>query len=1360
MKAGREYLFKANIRSNHAVVAKLGALPIAYHDQGKWQTIVGLVRAPDDQPLHLAIELTSLNQQSVEAEVRELTLFEVERPARLAHRRVQGSTHLVQHGQPHARIVIPDGEPRWRELAVSLQKKISETTGVVLPIHTDREATQSHAPILRPEFASANLILLGQLGNNRALWPAYNQFLTAVDGAWPGGDGYVIQTATNVCQQGRHHLIIGGTSLAGVEAGVRAMLAIIDEQGVDQGELRLPWLHKLDVQGECRRFFEEDDALWQSDPGPPQLPKPEPGYGEVIRWYRNIAGYYWSGREGYQQRADVALEKVLRQKAYTHHYVAEFFVRTLRMVEGSGWLDAGQWEAVSTLVLENFLDVTTKEELQWLMPLTPPYRQISLVSRHQIAPLMADWKMAQWLEESTHSQGGLQELIAFRRSEKERALTDFVTHRYHPSRGTQVAEAFDEVNASFFRFALERELYREFFDSGLAVRSLGLERINPLNGQLVYPPRGSRDTRLLLGMTAMMTGRPDLYWLHRHLPADQRLGPTFMWRYLGKVRRYTPPDDVPMEAPKGGIHPVGLQEEDDGFFAMRDGFAPEDDYLALNGLDGAAPAGSIVSLNSGGVHWLQMGGRWNQGPGKNRMESNGASAVATDRMPSDDARLDNASRLLWKKELPGVQALAIHQKLTGELEWRRSLLHPARGLWIIEDRFLAQKAGNYLLGLHWHPLGQRVASGEGALYQQGAQRLSLEVFGEGFIPIPGSEEGSAVHRQSWRALEAGEAVYAYSVIRVGSEKSFTKKTIALPDGVSIGSTRFLFDEERGVAIERNGELTRIHHGSGEKLRSSTRAMKDDYPIRDVRAQWEARWTYRGMLRALRVDALPNDGIYSFDPPLELTEIHSLPTTSQVRQGRLPNTIFVSDQEAGEQWRPVEGTREWKAGVETRNYGEMHPVTQQDETLRLADPITVRRIKVEGFDPRHHRLIFHDAARQRAPHPLRLEQGGFSGREGQHIWVASHLFPDFPRATRLDQWSGAWLEAATGKPLLERDFDGPIQAMRFLEHKGERSLFVLGANGRLEVYGAEGQRRTTADLYQMHQTFADRYREKATRAPVGGYPLPFSVGLWRADAKGERGVVIGRYGGFTFLDSELKWAGVALEPGGYGTPGLLEQPFDFGSGQEEQVAVERWRVLQLGDGAGVPPTLAEQRHTTLSRSVIESNNSLPLTGLPVLRHELLPAVSEQPRYLLIAREDGVMLYDARKRRPRFHWKAQAPIRGVAILEQHRERLRLAVATADALLWEIDWEDGVDGPPPKLRAERLPMPVASLREGEDGVLWLAGATGIWRRNREETMEQVAKGDFQSVIPHDCDGVITATRQGEVIAFHPRKKKDPLP
>ena len=101
--------------------------------------------------------------------------------------------------------------------------------------------------------------MLGRLATNRALWSAYNRYLTAEDGYYPGGDGFVVRTAANVFGNGKNHLVLGGSSDAGVARAVAKFGEIVAALGKEKS---LPWTLEVELGGECLKAFQADNVVW------------------------------------------------------------------------------------------------------------------------------------------------------------------------------------------------------------------------------------------------------------------------------------------------------------------------------------------------------------------------------------------------------------------------------------------------------------------------------------------------------------------------------------------------------------------------------------------------------------------------------------------------------------------------------------------------------------------------------------------------------------------------------------------------------------------------------------------------------------------------------------------------------------------------------------------------------------------------------------------------------------------------------------------------------------------------------------------------------------------------------------------
>lgn len=1433
LEKNAEYLFRVKVRSEAQFVARIGGLSMAYNDLGQWQTVTGLYRNNDAAAAEITFTLAPLegNRES-RAEIEELSLVRVERPSSVARRELSGATPLVRNGKAAAMIVIPAQPGIYRELGEKIAAAIRGKTGVALQVVTDAEATEREYPVLKPPFRSSPLIVLGRLGNNRALWAAYNQFRTAVDGYYPGGDGYTLHTATNLFHSGVNHLIIGGTSDEGVRRGTEKFLEKIAATAPGE-DLQLPWLLEVDLQGPCLDFFKAENARWEEVPENPLLPKPEPGYGNVVRWYQNAMGYYWTGWDSFRERADRALEQVLREKAITHHYIVEFLVRTFEMLHGSDAMTPKQVAAMDALVTANFLDFMTVSDLTWMTTFAPPYGQIGLVNRHQIAPWIADWKMAELITGVLTPQGAMKELAEFRRQEKEQAFRNFVAHRSGPSLPGGVAdEAYDEINATFFRFSLEQELYKEFFGSGNARKALALERINARTGQIVFPG-GNRDTKLSLGILTSLTGDPELNWLWRHLPESVHVRGYFQGRYLGQVRRYTPDAALPEAQPKQGLglqvspnpvdnSPVQANPRDYYFLSYRSGFAPDDDYIAFNGVSYTAPSGTIPALISNGVAWL---GKGDEGGG--RFNLNSATAIRTDSAEGHGQqggrRQEDLSRCLWSAETPAGTAMRLRQSLAREIQWTRDVVIAGRGLFIFRDEFKAFKPGDYALSINWQPIGKGALEGETATFIARDGKMTMTLLGDGFTPRLNGEDG-AVHTQTLRHLEAGESAIAYTVLQtarshqeppiVVRKNAPEELTLSSPKGeIRLGwkpgawadaaitcdadlviqtasdaaffQCRKLAAAGKDVAglntpssfsLSSTGEWN-LPDATTEEGRTLFTALRDSWahtaaaPRESTRGSdplqvevtegaWSCVWSYGQFLRPVRVNAFtsPEEGVVDFGKVLDLAEIRAKWVPPLWAPAELPGKIVLATGKVDGryEWKEASGKREWRPGIRTANYGEVHPEPKTDETL-LLEGVPARYVKTEPAAE----LIFFTNDRKESRHPLRLERGDFLGNGTLQTLVVSDIFPQFPRAVREDDCSVALLDA-TGEPLFQLDLKGPVQAVRLLDRtgNGKKELFVLYANGTVEIRALDGTVQASADLYALHTEFDRTFGTGNTRAPAGGYVLPFSIGTWRPDASGQRRLVIGRYGGFSFLKPDLSFEGL-LAVSGYATPGLLAEGVDFGSGVEEQVAAERLRFWHLG-GTDQPTRRDPGGHQywpqvyDLLKTVKEDESSkVPLAGMPIRRYELLDRVTEHPRYILLARGTTLSIYDGKAKEIHYSWTPAAAIRDLAITTQSHGKLGLVIATADSLLWQLQWEQGLDAKP-TATARVFPDSIHALREAPDGSLLIAGAQGLYHYQPSDgTCRRIAQGAFRAVAPGVSPGGVTAvaaTETGEVLCFQP--------
>jgi len=917
VEPGAEYFFAADTQSADRVVYFLGGLSMSYHRQGEWQKVSGLVRSNDKSSLELRVQLRSLEEgRDAAAEIKNLVLQKVERPTVVQSRPRNGATALVAEGKPTAVIVYPS--EGGRALGEKVRDAVRAKTGVELPLLADTEVTEKEYPVVLPEFQKQNLILLGRLATNRALWPAYNRFLTAEDGYYPGGDGFVVRTAANVFGNGKNQIILGGSSDAGVAKAVAKFEELVAGQE-ESTSFTVPWTLEVELGGECLQAFQADNALWQ-DPENPALPAMTSGYGKVVRWYQNAMGYYWSGWPEYLERSRGYLKEILAEKAHTHHYIVEFFIRTYDMLDDSPVFTPEELGQLDSLVMQNFFDFLTVTDLGWMSVFSPPYAEIETANRHQIAPWYGDLLMARFLQRHGDLGGELKDLVNFRLTEKDAVFRYFAANRNGPSLpGMAAASDYEEFPAMFFRFALENDLYPEFFASGLAHQTLALERFNHASGRFAFPAV-SVDLPIWLGAMAHLTGDGRYQWLADEVTYTGLERGPFQGRYVAKVHRYQPGAGIPPREPDAswaGIQVAPQPEREDQtednnrrrfpLVSLRGGFRSDDDYLAVAGFNRAVPSGTLLALF---VNGLSVFGNADadRGGGGSRSTTNGASVVRLNGYQIATKDVDEGlspCEIRWQAQLPDAWAFEVVTQISPDMDWTRNLVRLANGEYVFRDTFTARRAGKYLLQVGWHP-NYAVTQADGAwTMTTNRGSVCIEQAGPGFSQ---RKNGDSLVWESVRTMNSGDSATVWTTVqgnqapwrvraqsenqiqltKAGDQKQFTVHQGNLSTEAGELTASLILSGEGGVGVfgwretaesppqsfflERNtGDLQPISHPSPLSAKTwvssidqalarvkpagaAEQESDDAVSIADLTAQWKVTWTYDGFLRPARVSA--------------------------------------------------------------------------------------------------------------------------------------------------------------------------------------------------------------------------------------------------------------------------------------------------------------------------------------------------------------------------------------------------------------------------------------------------------------------------------------------------------------------------
>ncbi len=1391
-----EYLFSAKVKSDDRVVFAAPRFTMSYHDQGHWGEVCGLVSVSNQKELEVALHLRPLQGRGMaKVELKEVRLQKVERPGRVSDRHFPGETVLAKNGKAQGVIVYPAALETEKQLAEAVKEGIKKRCGVALPVVADTEITEKDAPIVKPAFRDENLILIGRLGTNRALVSGYARFLDAVDGYYPGGDGYVVRTAANVFGNGKNHLVLGGSESAGVANAVRQFLGLLEKAEIkEKGTLALPWLLDVKLGGECLENFRADNARW-SDANNSSLPAMTSGYGKVSRWYQNAMGYYWSGWPECLERSRGYLKEVLADKAYTHHYLLEFFVRSYDMLDESPILSEADKAAMNGLIVENFLDFMTGPDASWMTVFSPPYQEIGLTNRHQIAPWFADLVASTYLKKNLQASGDLKRLIDFRFSEKDKAFRDFVSNRSGPTRYELGYSSYEEITATFFRYAMENDLYHEFFDSGLAHRALGLELLNPVNGRLTMPA-GMRDLEPLLGAVATIRKDGRYRWIRENTPFPVREVGAFQGRFVADVHRYASGSELPAVKPDASWSGIAISPEPtrrDGeltpptnefpLVSMRSGFGPKDDYVAITGIRNQQPSGTLAAMIVQG-NQIFVATPPEGGGAANRTTTNGATVVRLSDYAAVASKGEGCS-LNWTAETAGCWAFQTETAISPDVRWSRNTIRLRPGLFVFCDRFTVSRSGEYAFRVNWQP-GEDIKE-ENGVWQlpRPTGTVQIKMLGEGFETL---QRDATLTWASTRNLEAGKSansVHVWTVVQAKADKDSTvTASLQTADQLRItplGSRPILLHagdfshatgmvkadltilDEKGVSIlgRREGdpgstqsclylpkEGNELVVGIGQALENFASRASEAKPgsapgnavtIEDRARQWKAVWSYDGLLKPSEVKFHAIEAnLVDFKREVLLDEMRSLPRSKRVWEPTfLPEKVAVAmgsappSEENG--WTPLSGKRKSRPGTRTGNYGESHPMSHVDESL-FVDGVKTRFLKADEAAKARYFIRDERVAR----HPVRIEVlRDLPGYQEPLILASSYLFPAFPRPVRDDDFSLALLKPEGGA-LVELDIAGPVQGTLIADRqgKGVPEIMVLKADARIETFDLTGKPGPVADLAAMQEEFDKKHGRPNTRHPAGGLFMPFSFGLWRANAAGAKKMVVARYGNLSFLDENLQLEGV-LNAGYYAHSGMLKHAYDFsGSGQEEMLLLNRSLLVQIGGDSkpGLrhkkPAVFWPEVYETLAEKAAKDSECRLLAGAPIYVFEVLDRFAGRPRYAAVVRGSYAGLYDAVEKEWVFSWQPPAPIAAAALTRESADGAEIHISTVDGLFWKLTWEAAKPGTP-TIGVQSLGWVAKELRgtPSRDGRAVLSTDQGLLLLDQNGRLTRIAEGAFQS-------------------------------
>ncbi len=655
-------------------------------------------------------------------------------------------TDLITNGSPAATLVMSATDPEAAEAARQLGAGMQARLGVAFPAATDVSLCPQLWGPLPAEVRGRNLIVVGNLHNNRLVFPLYAEFFCGADSLFPGGTGYELRTISNPWGTGRNVILVGGSTPAGLRAGAAALLEALPS--ATAARVTVPRLHAIVPGGDIRAKLEAV-ARRLPDAGfrrPANAFEADPGLfaGPALR-------YHWTGDARWAERARAALLyfNEIYNGSYLsdmEHYTAESFVRAWDLVEESPVFTEAERQATARRMLQT--------GWRWNGGLAagggPGIGHLG--NTHGTMIMMTKWTATRYLQRTFAGDPGASARLA-------RAEADLRDH-YHMAAGGFLDDSHGIASlGSFLRWSVSA---RDpiFLETGAARQGL-------LYAATYYDPLGYMAGIGMYGEArpGAMRGRSS-YWCEAYLfrlaavlfqdPELAMLGgrfaefgPVDVWPVMTLsdygAGSYPPPPGlkprpptlpaglslVPFDArryrlwntgaPTRGI-PAGqrmpIRERMFDKLCFRTGFAAQDQYLLLQGLQPETEdANTIARFTDRGQLWLT-----HNSAQEGHFVRNGLflSDGLNDRRIQSGCRLDAAGRFddlsMISSTLPDFY----------ESDWQRAVFWRPGRWFAVLDRAVLARAGQFAVQSIW-----RLPPIPGA-WDAGAGRLTARQHGQRF----------------------------------------------------------------------------------------------------------------------------------------------------------------------------------------------------------------------------------------------------------------------------------------------------------------------------------------------------------------------------------------------------------------------------------------------------------------------------------------------------------------------------------------------------------------------------------------------------------------------------------------------------
>ena len=1408
--SGKIYLFSAEVTSPHEIYFSFSPVSgsekkIAYTTPGKKQKLLGLLASDTGNVLNAEMEIQLKKGNTEATSVEKMTLVEFD-PFKqpLAVKDVSRHTLLDKN----AALVIPSDKV-LRAALLPLAQKISVKLGGI-PVVDDAQACEKDAPVLRQEYAGKNLVVVGNLNNNRAFWPAYTRILAGADSFYPGGGGYELRTAVNVLSNGRNHIMIGGSTPAGIMRGMEKFLA--------QCTPEQPFLQDIQLEGKCAETVNKDIADWKVNfpRGKGAFPGTSPGYDAVRRWYHHALMYYWTGNSFYRDMAKKFFIPLLTQKAYTHHYIMEWLLFAWETTRHTDLYSPGEKEAMEKLLFANYVELQKGLDMRWTRPLVPPYRKVRINSRHVTAPLWCQLMASDYLYRNFAFEGTLAQLIEFTRAEALGGVRFIATQLSRPTSDFEKGDNYAELPLAVFRYAFR---FNEFdiFKSGQAQKWGNFQHFSNSDKDSVLFGKFQRFA-LIAAVLGSYYRDPEFKFYETHSAGPKWSRDMFADRYPNGINAFN--NDLAAALPRKDfkLHLMSFTDHDRIFYpfaesagkrypelkektpliaaVMRNGIKDDFTVFGMTGMTGAIKGicGEIIHLSFHRRNFLNSTwtGLYNHNSGL-PMEKNTLHITRSGQSLEEENTSPQGGFLEWSFNLGGRQGFSCRFVDSNGTVWNRAAVMLNPDQIIVHDTVTAEKSDHYNIAVVWRPVGKNILpASEDTLYtSHGKYTFAVNMSGQGFklktntAAYLRGESGKLLSLFSFDGkLEKGQSVTASSLLQVNKKSKVCDfgngRVVIFENGKASAELRIT--REGMVEISRDF----LAASNVREIAVGVHKIKVADKATDVFWGLQKGSCYRNKAGFRRVPAAENKKVRDIcHAYLDTLKIPASAKEQQKGEGQAKKNSFKLQWKKNillhDEVRSLQGKnaqffdagrvaelsycRSLGMGEALPPYLEYSVDGKNFKRLNLNAPVWKEGVWTHNYG--------NIALRKQGFQEFRLPQkvkgrffrlpakGGiqlhFSDvrkplgaprilETTPFLLVAPEVVKIYPRLYSYDNSLWGALDY-TGKTLFVKKQQLAPHEIRILDFPAKNSVAAANPDGRLRFYDGSGKEVMVIDTLEELQKFHKKYGRSNTRHPAGGFASTYSLSSWNKGA----GLVAGRYGQTSFYANAPQMTGVRAG-GTYCIGYMLPRGVDFnGDGIDETLAMScSYLIHYQGKFRLQPPlpgtTWPQAYGGVLHRLPVWWTIGYGTWGPKVFVFKALPFKGKM-RYAAAVSRIFMFVYDGTAGKYAWYCKFPTPVAAADMKALSDDRWLTAVAGDDSVISVYETRTPEKAPQLVFKSA-FDDELNAVSISEKGRIFAAGGKGIYEITKEGAVLHI-EGNFTDV-KSVGDMLVCAAVDGTVSAW----------